>query len=399
MADKAQAKRSTTKAPQDRARMSASTVELPPVRKGNIMIDPLPISKEKEKVLTRTRPSWLPPKNPKEEKKHLKEYQRMMAHSLEAEKRRSIKLQEEQERQDTTRQSVSHIWEHHVMPNWAEVIHEPQIRQLWWLGLPAEKRGAIWEKAIGNDLGLSEKGYNAALLRGNTLNKKISAFDSEERGRLKEWAWFEAIRRDVQETFPELNLFQSGGSLHQPLKDVLMAYSMYRSDVGYVYGTHLIAAHLLLNLAAPAAFVTLANLFNRPVPMSFLVHDSGAMARAYELVLRTLKYKIPKLYEHLTKTLALEPAEYLDPMFQTLFCSRAGVDISSRIWDVYVFEGDKALIRAAVGTLWRLEGRLYGGKEEVLDILGWSRGSDSWDAGSGDDFMKAVRSAGKVDGH
>lgn len=59
-------------------------VELPPLQKSNIMIDPLPISKEKEKVLTRTRPSWLPPKDQKEEKKHLKEYKQMMAQSKEA---------------------------------------------------------------------------------------------------------------------------------------------------------------------------------------------------------------------------------------------------------------------------------------------------------------------------
>lgn len=59
-------------------------IELPPVQKSNIMIDPLPISKEKEKVLTRTRPSWLPPKDQKEEKKHLKEYKMMMAQSKEA---------------------------------------------------------------------------------------------------------------------------------------------------------------------------------------------------------------------------------------------------------------------------------------------------------------------------
>ena len=65
-------------------RSSTSIVELPPLNKGNVMIDPLPISKEKEKVLSRTRPSWLPPKSRKEEKKHLKEYQRMMELSLEA---------------------------------------------------------------------------------------------------------------------------------------------------------------------------------------------------------------------------------------------------------------------------------------------------------------------------
>ena len=65
-------------------RSSNGMLELPPLQKSNIMIDPLPISKEKEKVLTRTRPSWLPPKDQKEEKKHLKEYKRMMASSREA---------------------------------------------------------------------------------------------------------------------------------------------------------------------------------------------------------------------------------------------------------------------------------------------------------------------------
>ena len=65
-------------------RSNTSVVELPPLNKGNVMIDPLPISKEKEKVLSRTRPSWLPPKSRKEEKKHLKEYQRIMELSLEA---------------------------------------------------------------------------------------------------------------------------------------------------------------------------------------------------------------------------------------------------------------------------------------------------------------------------
>ena len=65
------------------SRSRTSTVDLPPLRMNNVMIDPLPISKEKEKVLSRTRPSWLPPKNQKEEKKHLREYQRMMEVSLE----------------------------------------------------------------------------------------------------------------------------------------------------------------------------------------------------------------------------------------------------------------------------------------------------------------------------
>jgi hypothetical protein len=74
---------SSRKSSSDSSRAS-DAIELPPLQKSNIMIDPLPISKEKEKVLTRTRPSWLPPKDQKEEKKHLREYKQMMAQSKEA---------------------------------------------------------------------------------------------------------------------------------------------------------------------------------------------------------------------------------------------------------------------------------------------------------------------------
>lgn len=66
------------------SRAATSPLELPPLRTSDMTIDPLPISKEKEKVLSRTRPSWLPPKDRKEEKKHLKQYQRMMQLSLDA---------------------------------------------------------------------------------------------------------------------------------------------------------------------------------------------------------------------------------------------------------------------------------------------------------------------------
>lgn len=62
----------------------AARVNLPPIQMQNGMIDPLPISKEKAEVLSRTRPSWLPPKSKEEEKRHLKEYQKMMRLSQEA---------------------------------------------------------------------------------------------------------------------------------------------------------------------------------------------------------------------------------------------------------------------------------------------------------------------------
>ena len=75
------------------------------------------------------------------------------------------------------------------------------------------------------------------------------------------------------------------------------------------------------------------------------------------------------------------------------------IDIAARIWDVYVFEGDKALVWATVSLLSKLEGQLYGSEEELLSILGWSTADagdagdagDLWDIGSEDDFMAEMR--------
>ena len=214
----------------------SSTIELPPLRLNNVMIDPLPISKEKEKVMTRTRPSWLPPKSQKEERKHLKEYQRMMEMSLEAEKRKAAKAVHNQCAKDDTKGVLQHIWEEHVLPNWDQVIREPRTRELWWRGVAPKSRARVWQKGIGNELALTEVTYTKALNRAKDIEGKISEGKSEDYHMEKNW--FDAIHRDVEVTLPELNIFQYGGPLHDGLVDVLMAYSMYRSDVGYSHGTH-----------------------------------------------------------------------------------------------------------------------------------------------------------------
>ena len=222
---------------------TTSAVELPPLRLNNVMIDPLPISKEKEKVLTRTRPSWLPPKSQKEEKKHLREYQRMMEMSREAEKRKATRAASHQSTQEDRKSALLHIWEEHVLPNWDQVIREPRTRELWWRGVAPKSRAEVWQKAIGNELALTEVTSTKALKRAKDIEEKIAGGKGDDYPMEKNW--FDAIRRDVKVTLPELNIFQPGGPLHDGLVDVLMAYSMYRSDVGYSHGTHVSSTILL----------------------------------------------------------------------------------------------------------------------------------------------------------
>ena len=217
-------------------RHKSALAELPPLRRTNIMIDPLPISKEKEAVLSRTRPSWLPPKDPAEEKRHLREYQKMMAQSAEAERRREAAKRSRSECRDTAADGLMRIWEDDILPRWGQAVRERRTRDLWWRGVAPRSRGAVWARAIGNELGLTEASYEAALGRARDVSARVrTGRGAGEDARCA--AWFETIRRDVEErTWKDLRIFQDGAPLHQSLMDVLSAYAMYRSDIGYVSG-------------------------------------------------------------------------------------------------------------------------------------------------------------------
>ncbi|KAJ5456846.1 hypothetical protein N7530_012120 [Penicillium desertorum] len=423
------------KSSEDSHRASRDAVALPPLQKSNIMIDPLPISKEKEKVLTRTRPSWLPPKDQKEERKHLKQYQQMMAQSRESEKRKAAKEANAQCEKDNTRVTLQNIWDEYVYPNWDRALREPRIRELWWRGIPPRNRGNIWKRAIGNELELTEETYTKALLRAKDLQSKKDG-ENESNKRLLDC--FEAIETDVPKAFPDLNLFQEGGPLRETLIDVLQAYCMYRSDVGYIHGLHTIAALLVLQFPTPAsAFLAMANALNRPLPVAFLTWDRGAMARSYTLASDTLRYKFPRLHTHLTETLHLSEPEIWEPIFRSLLTNGLDLERISRVWDCWVFEGDRIMIRSAVAILGCLQAQLFSfhqtddqSRLAVRDVLGWgprSHGAnnqkpkerhsapaaagfgggqiqnpgvaDYWvltAAGDEDGFMNAVREAGKV---
>ena len=55
------------------------------------------------------------------------------------------------------------------------------------------------------------------------------------------------IEEDLHRTFGELGHFRQGNPLYQPLKNVLIAYSMLRPDLGYVQGMSYVAGSLLLH--------------------------------------------------------------------------------------------------------------------------------------------------------
>lgn len=134
------------------------------------------------------------------------------------------------------------------------------------------------------------------------------------------------------------------------------------------------------------------------------------MARVYDLTLTTLALKNPHLHTHLASlasnpspAIRIAPAEYLHSIYASLFTDVLDLDNATRLWDVFVFEGDAVLVRAAVALLNALEGKLFGAGDRgtLLEVLNEGVANQPGISGGRanllkeDEWMKAVREAGK----
>lgn len=390
-----------------------NSIQLPPIQKSTL--DFMPISKEKEAILSRTRPSWLPPKNPKEEAKHLKEYQAMMAASLESEKKRRIKLQAQQCAKDDTRESLNRIWTYYAEETTDLKAIDQRVYDLCWRGVSPNLRGKVWQRTVGNPLGLTVKSYEKALQRAKEIKKK--PWDQLDRNARSMGRWFVDIERDAETAFPELNLFQRHCPMWQDLVNVCEAYACYRSDVGYIYGMQLIAALLLLQISTPAdAFILMANCLNRPAPLAFQINDTASTSRIYNHAVSTLGIKFPRLHEYLFGSLeqgglGFTGEEVFEPMFRTIFSNGLDVDRLCRVWDIWIFEGDRSLVQAAVAILGSLQSQIFDIRGDIhlkrrnaQEMLGWgpfnrAPKSGHWNlqtVGNEENFVEEVRLAGTL---
>lgn len=344
-----------------------------------------------------------------------------------AERKRIARLSSEAEARLAAEASLQQIWERTVLSDFDAALADSRTRELWWRGVPAKHRPEVWKKAVGNELHLSESSYSAALGRAQAEESRLQRLQSsgEEMGQHdgERWRSFERLHSDIADlgTFSEWTAFAGPdatdvGELHTALVNVLMAYSAYRSDVGYVSGLAGSAALMLLaGMNEADAFMTAANMWNRTIPMGFLlttlrfrsqsqsadeeIRTPPQVESLYTQILRTMESKVPTLYTHFNG-LDLAPSSFLSPLLSSLFTDpKLGVEKMMRLWDIMVFEGDKTLTRGIIAILHKFEGRLLvASRTEVLDLLGWN-GNVQWTEKLGDteEWIAAVKDAGKVD--
>ncbi|GJJ13364.1 hypothetical protein Clacol_007616 [Clathrus columnatus] len=304
-----------------------------------------------QRVISKTRPSHLPPKRKEEDQKHTKEWEEMMHRSRMAEHKRLKELQARRLSRELAIEASTLQWERTVLPDWKRAVKDPEIQKLWWKGVPPKLRSVVWEKVTGNSLALSKDAYSQCLSRAKSLMAS----------RRFPTTALSLIESDISTTLPQLHIFhRQHGPLYEDLYNLLCAWVIARADegLGYVEGIAKIGGMLLLNLNSPnQAFIVMRNLLERSCLRAFY---GGHAARDDK---RITVYFNFKQYQ-------ISPAEYLPDWLVPLFLNHLPIEACSRIWDVFLLEGDSFLFRASLSLLASVESRLFfPDREELLAVL------------------------------
>ncbi|KAI0073124.1 RabGAP/TBC [Panus rudis PR-1116 ss-1] len=317
-----------------------------------------------DKVVSKTRPHFLPPKPRTEDQKHLQDWERMMKQSRAAEEKRRKALQERRLARERRIEESIHIWEREIVPDWRVVHRNPALRKLWWQGIPTKLRATMWQNAVGNDLALSKDAFKTCSARANrALANKT--FPTTVLGMIED---------DISKTFPSLHLFiPERGPLYQDLKDMLCAWVVSRSDegLGYVMGASRIAAMLLLYMAPAQGFLVMRNLLERHCMRSFYggINMKDEVEAYYRIFDTLLADGMPKIYFNF-KQHQVSPRDYFPEWILPLFLDHLPFEACARIWDVIMLEGDSFLYRASLAILAVLEPRLFfPDRKELLELL------------------------------
>ncbi|CAH0394159.1 unnamed protein product [Bemisia tabaci] len=300
------------------------------------------------------RPANLPAKSPSEQLKHKLEYEQM----IQAAKKKELKEAKDRKRQleaqlkaEDELASATRFWTQEILPNWNQMCNTKKAQQLWWQGIPPCIRGRVWCLAIGNQLGITHQMYDIYAEKAQEKLKTANdRCNMNPLSRCDHESSVELITLDISRTFPHLCIFQEGGPYYKMLFSLLGAYVCYRPDLGYAQGMSFIAAVLILNMDAADAFICFANLLNRPCHTAFFQLDQLVMQAYYSAYNDLLSENLPKLHEHFIN-IGLSADFYLLDWVYTVFSKAMSLDLASRIWDVFLRDGEEFLFRTALGIL------------------------------------------------
>ncbi|XP_064538147.1 USP6 N-terminal-like protein isoform X2 [Drosophila montana] len=171
------------------------------------------------------------------------------------------------------------------------------------------------------------------------------------------------IDADVNRQFRDNLAYRERYSVKQcSLFNVLNAYSIYNSELGYCQGMACVAGVLLLYMQEEEAFWALNTLItDRKYGMHGLfIEGFPKLTRFIEHHDRILSKIMRKLHKHFMKH-NVDALLYAIKWFFVVFVERVPFSLSLRVWDIFLLDGDRVILAMAVTIL-------YLHKDELLRL-------------------------------
>jgi hypothetical protein len=313
------------------------------------------------------RPSNLPPKDPAEAAQHKKlvaEQARMYLDRIREKEKMNQRDQEKRLLRENEIQEMMKTWELEILPNWEKRKKSKQVERLIKKGLPPKVRGEVWIRLIGNPMGITQDFFTINVSKAQKLRTQLESGDTEAVG--KEGS-LKFIKTDISRTFHQMGYFREGSPLNHQLRDMLEAFTISRPDIGYVQGMSYVAGILLLNLEPYKAFLLLVNIISSPLLIPFYRLDQVGITRRCQVFRLLLRHNLSDLSDHF-ETEGVKPGMFLIEWFLTLYARTLNQDMTSRVWDLYVFSGPLVLFSTGIALLKIVSGNLM--NEDLAGIMG-----------------------------
>ncbi|XP_065830448.1 TBC1 domain family member 10A-like [Oscarella lobularis] len=203
-------------------------------------------------------------------------------------------------------------------------------------GIPQSLRGIAYQHLTGSRERLVEN--------PNLYQQLVSTDDAD-------CPWLESIDKDLHRTFPQHFLFRtSKGQGQSELRDVLKAYSLYDTNIGFCQPMAPIVATLLMHMPDEQAFWCLVVICQKYLIGYYSPGLEGIKSDS-KLFGRLLKLYFPQISKHLIKNGADDPLLYMCEWFTCIYCRSLPWNIVLRILDMFFCEGVKVLFKVGFTIL------------------------------------------------
>lgn len=251
-----------------------------------------------------------------------------------------------------------------------EGVVPPKLEKRVRKGIPESVRGEVWRRLLGVPTVLIEQEgkYQEMLTFGLENSKDIRQIDL-----------------DVNRTYRNHIMFRDRYSTKQcMLFRVLVAYSIYNSEIGYCQGMSHVAALLLMYMNEEDSFWSLSTLMSsdKHAMHGFFIPGFPKLRRFSAHHDRIIKKLLPNVYKRF-KELQIDSTLYTLKWFFQCFLDKVPFTLTLRVWDNFIYYGEIILIGMSY-TLLRLHKKTIL-KKNVEELINFLQEDLEKDFGYGDD--------------